>query len=172
MSGIKPGYDPAKCPDHEGNVPSPKSTFAYYGGTIFFNCLDDSTAVAHGGITKVYQKGSIVTVTLTPSGLRADGLPASTIKRTSPMDVNFSIYGIPYALYMASAQLTEPGGTVHNLKILSTMPPPHYFHPLTNEATTPSVVAEWKTTAPVRWHPMQDGTNSVIIPVTLYLGEE
>ena len=171
LEGIKPGYDAAKCPDHEGNVPSPKSRYAYYGGSIFFDCSHDSTADIRGGISKVYPAGSIVTVTLAPIGNRVDGLPAHTIVRTCPVDLTFTLYGIPYAIYTATATITEPSGAIHNLKSLDTLPPPQYISPLTGKPVGPSPTGAWKPSVPVHWHPLQDGTNSVIGAVTLYLGE-
>ena len=72
------------------------------------------------------------------------------------MDIDFLLYEIPYALYSATATLTEPGGAVHKLQISSTLR-------LTVDA--------WKSSAPVRWQPMQDGTNAVIIGVSIWLAE-
>jgi hypothetical protein len=162
MSGIKPGCDHTRNPDHHRNS-DPFCVNGYYGGTIFFDCGSDSTPAAYkggvigmmasrGGITKVYPAGSVVTVTLTPSGLRVDGLPAHTITRSCPMDVNFSLFGIPYALYTATATITEPGGVVHHLQL---------------SANTPLTVDLWKPSAPVRWQAFGVGA----VAITLWLAE-
>jgi hypothetical protein len=165
MSGLKPGYDPAKSPDHHRNS-DPFTINGYYGGSILFDCGSDSTPAAYkggvtgmmasrGGITKLYPSGSIVTLTLTPTGSRVDGLPAQTITRSCRTDVNFMLFGIPYALYTATATLAEPGGAVHKLQL---------------SAKPPLTVENWNSSAPVKWVPMQ-AADTVIIPVTIWLAE-
>lgn len=154
MSGIKNGYDLAKCPDHATHS-KPTPSYAYYGGTIVLESgVDNTDGKAKFGVnlTTIYPAGSIITVTLTPTGSRVDGLPARTITRACPLDISLALYGIPFAIYTAKATLTEPGGAVHNLKLC--------LHPLLFQP-------EWGSSVPIKWQPLQYGTNDVIIPVTI-----
>jgi hypothetical protein len=160
LSGLRNGFDPAKFPDHDN---SGRDWGAYYGGTIRFECGADNNDNPGGVIglmhtrpvlTMVYPAGSIITVTLTPTGTRVDGLPASTITRKCPIYPSFNLYGIPYAIYTATATLTDPAGAVHNLKVTT--------QPLLSKPP-------WGRSAPARWEPW---ANREPIGITLGLAAE
>jgi hypothetical protein len=127
MDTLRPGFDLAKYPNHSIEF-NRNSLRPYYGGTLDFNCTYGSTPEdLKGGLrtslAKVYSEQSVVTVTFTPSGPRVDGVAPKTFKRSSPQGHSgFTLYGIPYGPYTATAQLTEPNGTVHTLRLADRAP--------------------------------------------------
>src|SRR5437899_12933839 len=92
------------------------------------NCIYGSTEEdLKGGLrtslAKVYSEQSVVTVTLTRSGPRVDGVAPKALKRSSPQGHSgFTLYGIPYGPYTATAQITEPEGAVHPLRLADRAP--------------------------------------------------
>lgn len=162
MTGVRPGYNPAEYPDHVVNE-NPDRRFGWYGGTAEFHCDWGSTQAdfysANTALFRVYPKGSIITVTLTPDGPLVDGLPGEVLRRSSELGQRFVLFDIPHGDYTATATLTEPSGAVHNLRISPKLP---------------NKITDYSPSAPVQWKPDTniDPTGYLIVPISFWLIKE
>ncbi len=147
---LRPGHKAALYPDHRTNLDYVASeATAYFGGEIYCDC-----AYGANYLYNDFPAGSIVTLTLTSTGPRVDGLPARTITRSSPAAYSLHFFGIPFAAYTASAQITEPNGTIHPVRISEKFPLGSGF--------------TWQASAPVEWAPLASNP-SIIVATTIYL---
>ena len=160
MEGLRPGYKATSYPDHVVND-SDDGRFAYYGGTIHCSTNYGATEadLNHGStsIYHVFPAESVVTLTLTPDGPLVNGLPGRVLKRSSRPGSSFNLFGLPYGDYTATAELTEPNGTAHPLRL---------------SAKIPTSAAFWQPSAHVEWKPLvidSDQTGHIIAPTNLWL---
>jgi len=151
LDGLRPDHNPAQFPDN-AQVGNETLAGGYYGGTIDFTgdggATDADWYGAKTSLRALYPKGSRITMTLTPTGPRVDGLPASTLVRSTTFGPGcFSLYGIPYGSYTMTAQVFGLKGAPHDLKLA--------LEGIQNAAGYGSWI-------PVEWTPLDDGNGMVI----------
>lgn len=157
ITGQKPGCKLSDCRAYAIND---ELNSGYYGGTIALDCGAPRNfhedADGRTSLSQTSPVNSTVTLTLVPSSPLLDGSPGQIIRRSVPIGVVMYLYGIPYGAYKASAQLIEPGGAIHNLRLS--------LHPLTEPG-------EWSPSVPVEWHPLDTNVAEVIVAAQLHLVE-
>ena len=160
MTGIKPGFKAVEYPDHGVDRAGSNSRGAYYGGGLSIDCSNGTTpndVVGRTSVLKAFPKGSTITLTLNPTQALLDGSPGRTITRSATVGYETDIYSIPYGVYTATAILTEPGGTTHNLRW---------------KATGYDPASPFLDTMPVHWTPLVtsfDPSGETIGNAQLYL---
>jgi len=147
LSGLKPcfmAYAGLETSEHD------TANGAYYGGTIVIYLTAMNGTGYNSDIADSAPKGSIITLTLAPSGPLLDGSTGHTITRQvrlAPGHLNYTFYlsSIPTGFYTAAAQLAEPGGARRPLRL------------------QPSLGGTWSPTMPIAFVPtatFPDGSSS------------